>query len=131
MKDIIARKGQTATQLLSEPVPTPRVNAVIDERGICARIRNLERDLEAEQARNALLQSELKIANDLLTSYTATKKRKRVKPNMDSNEKSVSFQAILATQQVAQLEEEEKKNRAKWRAAKTENKARKAQNTAI
>ena len=70
-----------------------------------------------------MLQSQLKIANDLITSISTIKKRKKVKPTVDSNEKLVLFQAILETQKAAELEKEKKQKRAERRAKKAKNKA--------
>jgi len=48
VKDIIARESQAAIQLPPNPAPAPRVNAVLNERGMRVKIRDLERNLEAE-----------------------------------------------------------------------------------
>jgi len=58
---------------------------------------------------------------------SSIKKRKRVKPKVDSNEKLVSYQAILDTQEAADLEEEEERKRAERRAKKAKTKSKNAQ----
>jgi hypothetical protein len=103
------------------------VDAVLSERDWRAKIRDLEAEIRARDARIALLESQLKIANDALALQASVKKRKLVKPRVDSNEKLISFEAIIGTQEAADLEEEEERKRAERRAKKAKKAAKDAQ----
>ena len=111
---------------LNLPIP-PQNEAVMSERNARVRIRELEREVGAKDAEIARLKAELKITNEALALHTTTKKRKIVKPAVDSNEKLVSFEAVLNTQKAVDLEEEEEKKRAEQRAAKAKKAAKDAQ----
>jgi hypothetical protein len=128
VKDIPAARGQTAPIQRPEPTPTPLVDAVFDERTARARIRGLERDVESRDARILSLESQLNITNGLIASMTTQKKRKIVKPKVDSNEKLISYQAIVGTQEAADLEIQEENARKERRAKKAKRASINAQN---
>ena len=119
VKDPAARERLEPVILLLNPSIPARVNAVLSERDMRTRIRDLEGANRAKDAEITRLKAELKIANEALALYTTTKKRKMVKQPVDSNEKLISLEAILHTQEAARLEEEEERKRAERRVAKT------------
>ena len=110
----------------NQPILSPEA-AVVTERDARVRIRELEVENRAKDAEIALLKAELKIANKTLALHATTKKRKAVKPPVDSNEKLVSFEAVLNTQAAVDLEEEEERKRAERRAKKARKAAKDAQ----
>ena len=86
--------------------------AELSDRDVRARIRKLEQALEKEKTNNALLTAQLNQTNEYIKNLTVTKKRKIIKPKVDSNEKLISYQAIMGTQETADLEAEEEEKRA-------------------
>jgi hypothetical protein len=128
VKDPTAR--DRLNPIISAPISLILPVVVPDEteRDLRTRVRALERENTAKDAEIALLKAELKIANEALALQTTTKKRKAVKPPVDSNEKLVSFEAVLNTQAAVDLEEEEERKRAERRAKKAKKAAKDAQN---
>jgi DDE superfamily endonuclease len=117
MKEQIAKEQLQATQNTSiEPAPAP-VAAVLSERDMRTKIRNLEAENRVKTARIAYLETQLTTVNNELTQLRASKKRKKI-PAPTSNEKLTSFATIVGTQAAQDLEEEEERLRAARRAKK-------------
>ena len=131
VKDSAARDRQNP--IISAPISlispvVARNDADVSERDFRIRVRALEAENRAKDAQIACLKAELKIANEAIALHTTTKKRKIVKPAVDSNEKLVSFEAVLNTQAAVDLEEEEERKRAERRAKKAKKLAKDAEN---
>jgi len=113
----IARKRPLPAQSTpKQPEPTCGEAVELGPRNARARIRKLENTLRAEQAKTALLSTQLKHLREENNSLKTTKKRKKIK--IDSNEKLASFKNILSTQKAQDLKAKEKAKRAARRAKK-------------